>query len=114
MVPRKTATLFANLEAGDFSDGARIAAQAARLRDGLALEAGLLGNAFARALYRIVPELASLPGVMREAGAETVAITGAGPAHYAVVGDGAAAERIAARLRQRLGDWARVMVVRPV
>ncbi len=112
-VPRKTATLFATLEASDFSDGTRIAAQAARLRDGLGLDAGLLGNAFARALYRIVPELASLPGVMREAGAETVAITGAGPAHYAVVEDGAAAERIAARLRQRLGDWARVMVVRP-
>ena len=54
------------------------------------LEAGLLGNAFARALYRIVPELESLPGVMREAGAETVAITGAGPAHYAVVEDGGA------------------------
>ena len=91
----------------DFSDGSRIAAQVARLRAGLLLEAGLLGNAFARALYRIVPELASLPGVMREAGAETVAITGAGPAHYAVVEDGVGAERIAARLRQRLGDWGR-------
>lgn len=113
-VPRKTATLFANLEPGDFSDGSRIEVQAARLRDGLGLDAGLLGNAFARALYRIVPELGSLQGMMREAGAETVAITGAGPAHYAVVEDGPAAERIAARLRQRLGDWARVFVARPV
>ena len=43
----------------------------------------LLRNAFARPLYAIAPELAALPGIMRNAGAESVAISGAGPAHYA-------------------------------
>ena len=33
----------------------------------------------------MVPELAALPGIMRDAGAESVAISGAGPAHYALV-----------------------------
>ena len=50
---------------------------------------------------------------MRDAGAESVAISGAGPTHYAVVSDEAQAEGVAARLRERLGDRAQVTVARP-
>ena len=73
----------------------------------------LLGNAFARPLYAMVPKLAALPDIMGDAGAASVAISGAGPAHYAVVIDAAQAERVAARLRERLGDRAQVIVARP-
>ena len=112
-IPAKTASLYARLSEEDFSDGSLIAAQAARLRSGLAPDVTLLGNVFARPLYAMVPELAALPDIMRDAGAESVAISGAGPAHYAVVTDEAQAEGVAARLRERLGDRAQVIVARP-
>jgi 4-diphosphocytidyl-2C-methyl-D-erythritol kinase len=50
---------------------------------------------------------------MRGAGTDSVAISGAGPAHYTVVTDGTQAEQVAARLRGQLGDHARVFVARP-
>jgi 4-diphosphocytidyl-2-C-methyl-D-erythritol kinase len=112
-IPAKTASLYARLSGKDFSDGSLIAAQATRLRSGLAPDVTLLGNAFARPLYAMVPELFALPDIMRDTGAEAVAISGAGPAHYAPVTDEAPADRIAARLRERLGDRAQVIVARP-
>jgi 4-diphosphocytidyl-2-C-methyl-D-erythritol kinase len=113
MIPRKTATLFSLLNDGDFSDGSRIADQTGRLASGLPLDEALLGNAFARTLYELAPELADLPEVMIGAGASTVVISGAGPAHYAVVSDDVEAEEIAARVRERLDTLAQVFVVSP-
>jgi 4-diphosphocytidyl-2-C-methyl-D-erythritol kinase len=109
----KTASLYARLSPEDFSDGSLIAAQAARIRSGLAPDMTMLANAFARPLYATVPELAALPDIMRDAGAASVAISGAGPAHYTVSSDAAQAERVAARLRERLGARAQVIVARP-
>lgn len=111
-IPAKTASLYARLRADNFSDGSRIAAQAARLRSGQEPDLSLLRNAFARPLYAIAPELAALPGIIRNAGAESVAISGAGPAHYTVFIDAGQAERVAARLRERLGDRAKVFIAR--
>jgi 4-diphosphocytidyl-2-C-methyl-D-erythritol kinase len=110
----KTATLYARLKNTDFSDGSRIAAQAARLSSGLSLDVTLLENAFTRPLYDIAPELAALPGIMREAGAASVAISGAGPAHYAVLTDLNQAERITRSLHERLRDRAKIFVARPL
>ncbi len=112
-IPRKTASLYAQLSAGDFSDGSRITAQVERLAAGLPLDEALLGNAFARPLYAVAPELTALPAVMKDAGAATVAISGAGPAHYAVVNDPVQAERISRGVRERLGNRAQVFVARP-
>src|SRR5215207_5106724 len=109
----KTTSLYGRLTADDFSDGSRIAAQAERLRAGLDPHATLLGNAFARPLYAVVPELAALPDIMHAVGAESVAISGAGPAHYAVLTGEAQAEQVAACVRERLGDRAQVFVARP-
>jgi 4-diphosphocytidyl-2-C-methyl-D-erythritol kinase len=94
-IPNKTASLFARLEPGDFSDGSRVMAQAQRLTMGSALDTGLLGNAFSRPLYARFPELSEIPQLMRRAGAPVAAITGAGPAHYAPVADVEEAQRIA-------------------
>jgi 4-diphosphocytidyl-2-C-methyl-D-erythritol kinase len=112
-IPVKTASLYARLSAEDFSDGSRIAAQATRVNAGLAPDPTLLGNAFARPLYAIAPELDALPDIMRDAGAAPVAISGAGPAHYAVLTGEAKAEQVAACVRERLGDHAQVFVARP-
>jgi 4-diphosphocytidyl-2-C-methyl-D-erythritol kinase len=113
-IPAKTATLYASLTASDLSDGARVAAQAERLRAGGALDSALLGNAFARALYARCPELADLPAIMRDTGAPGAAITGAGPAHYAAFDDAERAARVADRLRERFGNRAEIIVAAPL
>jgi 4-diphosphocytidyl-2C-methyl-D-erythritol kinase len=112
-IPAKTPTLYARLSNADFSDGSQIATQAARLSSGLPLDVTLLENSFTRPLYDFDPELAVLPGIMREAGAASVAISGAGPTHYAVAADAGQAEGVATRLQERLGDRAQVFVARP-
>jgi 4-diphosphocytidyl-2-C-methyl-D-erythritol kinase len=112
-IPAKTASLYARLSNADFSDGSHIASQAARLRAGLSLDVTLLENAFTRPLYAMIPDLGALPDIMRDAGAESVAISGAGPAHYAISSDAGQADAVAARLREQLGDRARVFVARP-
>ena len=112
-IPAKTASLYTRLVAEDFSDGSRIASQVDRLRSGLAPDVTLLGNAFGRPLHAMVPGLAALPDIMRDAGAEAVAISGAGPTHYTVAAEAGQAEGVATRLRERLGDRANVFVARP-
>ena len=109
-IPRKTASLFAALEAGDFSNGARVRRQAERLRAGLPLDPELLGNAFSRALYALRPDVESVALAMHEAGAEHVALSGAGPAHYALFDDMATAQLAKRRLEDRLRDTAEVFL----
>jgi 4-diphosphocytidyl-2C-methyl-D-erythritol kinase len=113
-IPRKTASLFAALESGDFSDGSRVRQQAERLRAGMPLDPALLGNAFSRALYALRPDVEAVARAMREAGAEHVALSGAGPAHYAVFTDAAMAQLVKRRLEERLGDAAEVFLTVPV
>ncbi|MEZ4564996.1 MAG: hypothetical protein R2853_19890 [Thermomicrobiales bacterium] len=113
-IPSKTASLFAALEPGDFSDGTRVRQQAERLRAGRTLEPALLGNAFSRALYALRPDVAAMAGAMREAGAEHVALSGAGPAHYAVFTDPATAFLVKRRLEKRLRDAADIFLTVPV
>lgn len=112
-IPRKTASLYARLRPEDFGDGSSIAAQATRLRAGLPPDPARFVNAFTRPLYELVPSLADLPRVMREVGAPSVALSGAGPAHYALLHDREEAKRVAARLRQLLGSSADVIVAAP-
>jgi 4-diphosphocytidyl-2-C-methyl-D-erythritol kinase len=109
-IPRKTSTLYAELRPDDFSDGERVRQQAERLRRGERLDPGLLGNAFERALYALRPELGDLPPLMRDHGAPAVALSGAGPSHYAPFADPAAASACARRLRSALGEHASVFV----
>jgi 4-diphosphocytidyl-2-C-methyl-D-erythritol kinase len=112
-IPRKPATLYANLGPEDFSDGEQVVAQAQRLAAGLAPDPTLLGNAFARPLYEIAPKLAAFPAIMRKAGAATVAVSGAGPAHYAPFLDRAAAAAVANQLQAELTTSAQVLLARP-
>jgi 4-diphosphocytidyl-2-C-methyl-D-erythritol kinase len=113
-IPHKTASLYDLLRPGDFSDGSRVMAQASLLRAGRPRNRELLGNAFARPLTALCPELAPLPDIMREAGAPVVAISGAGPTHYTVVDSAEDAERIAEHLRASLLGRAGVFVAAPV
>jgi 4-diphosphocytidyl-2-C-methyl-D-erythritol kinase len=98
-IERKTATLYRALLPDDFSDGRRVQEQADRLRRGAPLDPALLGNAFKRPLLALRPELAEIPAMMRRHGASHVALSGAGPAHYAIFDDLEAATRCETSLR---------------
>jgi 4-diphosphocytidyl-2-C-methyl-D-erythritol kinase len=113
MIPHKTASLYARLNASDLSDGGRVVAQAERIAASLPLDPDLLGNAFARPLYAVVPDLAGLQEQMCAAGAGVVGISGAGPTHFALFTDSERAEDVADRLRQALGNEARVIPAKP-
>jgi 4-diphosphocytidyl-2-C-methyl-D-erythritol kinase len=109
-IPNKTATLYRSLDPSDFSDGS-IVRELVENPIGIAA-AGAPPNAFARALYRIAPELAEIPVIMRHSGLQYVALSGAGPSHYAIEPDRVRARRVAIALRSRLGGNAAVFVTR--
>jgi 4-diphosphocytidyl-2-C-methyl-D-erythritol kinase len=113
-IPNKTASLYARLGGEDFSDGGRVATQAGGIAAHLPLDPALLGNVFAGPLYTLAPHLARLPGVMRDAGADVVAVSGAGPTHYAPFTDPERAEFVASRLRQDADNGDRVIIAGPL
>ena len=81
-IPRKTATLYAQITPHDYSAGDRVERTVQRLRAGLLPNPDDLDNTFARPLYELIPELASLPNVLLDAGFSHVGLIGAGLAHY--------------------------------
>ena len=113
-IPRKTARLYASLIPSDFSDGRRITVQADRLRAGNLPDLDLLGNAFARPLVSLVPDLAGLPDILRAAGAPRVGLSGAGPTFYIPLTDPAEAADLSKKIRGRIGDRCAVAIVKPV
>jgi 4-diphosphocytidyl-2-C-methyl-D-erythritol kinase len=111
-IPNKTATLYGLLRASDFSDGSRAGVVAEALGRGELPPPELLENAFTRALYDRFEDLQSLPATMRRCGARTVALTGAGPSHYALFDDLDEAHQVATRLRYALTANAKVHCAR--
>lgn len=111
-IPSKTATLYKALKSSDFSDGARVEQSARLPLEQFPIAEELLGNAFERALYGIAPQLREIPEVLRTSGAKLVALSGAGPAHYALEDDIERAHRIARKTRDALCERAAVHVVR--
>lgn len=103
-LPAKTATLYRALEASDFSDGNRARRVAASITRGALPAPADLANAFERPLYALAPELQTLRDAMIAAGSPYAALSGAGPAHYALFSDRDAADGVAARLRETLPD----------
>jgi 4-diphosphocytidyl-2-C-methyl-D-erythritol kinase len=113
-IARKTATLYSALTPADFSSGAAVRAQAARLHAGAPIDPDLLVNGFARALISIHAEFADLPGHLRRHGAPNVALSGAGPSHYTLLDDPEEATHLAASLTRALGRTARVFTATAV
>lgn len=107
-IPAKTATLYRLLAPADFSPGDRVRESAAARRPG----ERFLGNAFARPLYDLVPELRTIPDLLRAAGGTHVGLSGAGPSHYALCDDAERAHAIARIARDRLDMRGRVYVAR--
>ncbi|HEV2106663.1 MAG TPA: 4-(cytidine 5'-diphospho)-2-C-methyl-D-erythritol kinase, partial [Thermomicrobiales bacterium] len=85
-IPLKTAALYGALRASDFTSGEAVASQAVIIGQALPLDSLLLRNAFERPLLDLRPELHSLISSFKTAGAPFVALSGAGPSHYTIVG----------------------------
>lgn len=94
----KTASLYGRLRAVDFSDGSTVKRVTQSIRSRRLPSASDLTNAFVRPLYEARPEIARLAGTMRSLGASCVAMSGAGPAHYALF-----------EVREQAEDFARSM-----
>ena len=113
-LPRKTATLFAMLTAGDFSDGRRVRDHAERLAATGRIDPDALGNAFSRPLAALRPDLAAWPDRLRAHGAPNVALSGAGPALFVLFRNPEEPARLATRITTACGDAADVFVCRPL
>ncbi len=97
-IAAKTATLYRALAASDFTAGDRADRVAASIERGELPAGDDLANAFTRPLYALVPELQEMAAAMIAAGSPYVALSGAGPAHYALLPDEEAARQLAGRL----------------
>ena len=111
-IPSKTATLYKALKSSDFSDGTQIERSAKLPIEQFVENEESLRNAFERPLYEIAPQLQAITDVLRTSGAKMVALSGAGPAHYALEDDFDQTHRIARKTRDALGTSASVHVVR--
>ena len=114
VIPRKTPILYEALATRDWSDGGAVLTQADRLRSGLPWDPSLLRNAFVRPLGILYPDLASVAAALARAGATTVALSGAGPTHYAPFTDPDAARHAARAVIAALGNAATVAVCEAV
>jgi len=84
-IARKTETLYSRITERDYSQGHRIERTVRRLSGGLPPDPPDLANAFMDPLYDLVPSLAGLPKTLQNAGCTSFGLSGAGPAHYALV-----------------------------
>jgi 4-diphosphocytidyl-2-C-methyl-D-erythritol kinase len=111
-VTAKTATLYRMLGPGDMTNGACVEVLSRDIAAGKEIDAGLLANAFARPLQALVPEVALIAEEMRLAGCESVALSGAGPAHYALFADEDSAVSAAKHLQRIVGGDVAVHLTR--
>lgn len=107
---KKTATMYGALTPDDFTDGARVAEVARRLRAHQLPDPRSLHNAFARPLYEIAPELACIPKIMGDHAAGFAALTGAGPSHYTWFRGASGARRAAMHMASSLPEMTRMFV----
>lgn len=84
-IARKTASLYGMIGDRHFSSGQKVQRTVARLSEGLLPDPGDLENAFSEPLYALVPELSALPAMLKSAGCSRYGLSGAGPAHYALL-----------------------------
>lgn len=97
-LPDKTRRMYASLTSADFTDGARTAALAERVRAGGAIADGDLYNAFERAAYEAFNGLAGHRRALLDAGAGAVHLAGSGPALFCLARTEGEARDVLSRL----------------
>jgi 4-diphosphocytidyl-2-C-methyl-D-erythritol kinase len=109
---QKTATLYSMISPEDYSRGETVRDVKESLISGAPITPGSLANAFERPLRKLIPDIGEIVRVMREADCPHVALSGAGPAHYALFGDEAAAREARRRLEPLQGSHHYVVATR--
>jgi 4-diphosphocytidyl-2-C-methyl-D-erythritol kinase len=94
----KTASLYAALSPGDFSDGSLSLAAAAQLRAGARLADIQLTNAFTRAAKEMFPRLSEIWADLEERAQRPFHLSGAGPALFGLAASRHEARELARRL----------------
>jgi 4-diphosphocytidyl-2-C-methyl-D-erythritol kinase len=116
-VPHKTATLYRALDTWDHYRSQEVRLDLADI-DATWNPFGRMSyspfNTFSSPLHRMRPELRYVLAAFEAAGARSVALSGAGPAHYTVTRDAATAERLAELIGRRLAGQAEVFACEPV
>lgn len=107
----KTTHLYGMLTPEDFSDGTTVQRVVEQIRRHKSVPPDALTNTFERPLRLIAPGVIELKQQMHEAGCRHVALSGAGPAHYALFNDRSSAGIVASRLRDALQNDVTVAVV---
>jgi 4-diphosphocytidyl-2-C-methyl-D-erythritol kinase len=108
-IPNKTARLYGLLEPGNFTTGAAVDRLAG---SGIPVETPL-PNAFERPLYALDPSIARFREQLEASSPGIWSLTGAGPAHYALLGELGKAVALATATRDRIGrDEGRVFMAR--
>jgi 4-diphosphocytidyl-2-C-methyl-D-erythritol kinase len=110
-IATKTATLYKSLRPEDFSRGTRVASVVSTIDDGMLPGEEHLGNAFLGPLYRLAPDLAQLGSVFFRSGAPYAALSGAGPAHYALFQTQREAREVAQRITSEVDTGTLVAIV---
>jgi 4-diphosphocytidyl-2-C-methyl-D-erythritol kinase len=111
-LPGKTGTLYRLLTAQDFTDGATVETIARQVSRGERIQPDLLDNAFERPLREIAPGASTLVGHMQRAGCTRVALSGAGPALYALFDNELTAQRAKSMLDD-IGNQDVIIAVAP-
>lgn len=98
----KTGQMYKALRCGDFNDGASVARVADVVRAGSLPNPQDLTNSFERPLGELFPASRDVSRMMHEAGFPYSALSGAGPARYALVDSSDEAARLAKTIRPSL------------
>lgn len=108
----KTAKLYGMIEPVDYSTGSHVEYIAKCLASRQVIPHQDLVNAFERPLVKLMPYVRKITRVMKEAGCEHVALSGSGPAHYALFDEESEAQSAKQRLQPLLGSHDYVIVTR--
>ena len=113
-VANKTRTLYGALRPDDIGATGHVAAQIERIRQDAPLDPALLGNAFARAMAEVWPDIADLRREIERQTGQVPVPSGAGPAHYLTFADRKDAGRATGNLNAALAGRALVWLVEPL
>lgn len=97
-IPAKTRSLYGALTPADFTNGQAGLEVAASLRSGRGLDISMLRNVFERPAFALYPEIRRHRDSMLRCGAESVRLSGSGPALFSLTADETEARRIAGAL----------------
>jgi 4-diphosphocytidyl-2-C-methyl-D-erythritol kinase len=97
----KTKQMYNNLRVADFSEGQFVQAALSSLRQGKAIDPGLMFNVFEKVAFDFFPRLDKYRKIMEEAGAPGVYLAGSGPCLFTFFSEEEKAGELFSRLKKQ-------------